>query len=168
MGRYDERLMADLKVAMRTGDTTRRDVIRYLRAALKNAQIARVQVLDLPEGAEAERSADRDRPLSDEEELAVLQRQVKQHQDAIEQFARGGRDDLVGRESAQLAILREYLPAGLSQEEIDGLTRAVIAETGARGPQDMKLVMPALIARAGGRAESRALSESARRLLAAG
>ncbi|MGN6698174.1 MAG: GatB/YqeY domain-containing protein, partial [Thermomicrobiales bacterium] len=168
MGRYDERLMADLKVAMRAGDTTRRDVIRYLRAALKNAQIARVQVLDLPEGAEAERSADRDRPLSDEEELAVLQRQVKQRQDAIEQFARGGRNDLVERESEQLAILREYLPAGLSQEEIDDLTRAVIAETGARGPQDMKLVMPALIARAGGRAESRALSESARRLLAAG
>lgn len=172
MGALDERLTTDLKEAMRGGDTARRDVIRFLRAALKNAQIARVQV---PEGAgvaddtaPVARSADRDRPLDDAEELIVLQRQIKQRQDAIEQFAQAGRDDLVARESAQLAILQDYLPAGLDAAELDALVRSVIAETGASGPRDMKLVMPALIARAAGRADSRALSDAAKRLLAGG
>lgn len=172
MGTLDRRLTNDLKEAMRAGDTARRDVIRFLRAAFQNAQIARVQVPDdlaedAADGAEVARSADRDRPLTDEEELAVLRRQIKQRQDSIEQFARAGRPDLVGREEAQLAIIRAYLPAGLSAEEIDALVRAVVAETGATGPSDMKLVMPALIARADGRADSRALSDAAKRALAA-
>lgn len=169
MGALDERLMADLKEAMRAGDTTRRDVIRYLRSAFKNAQIARIEFVEGQEGGEeaVQRAAERDQPLSDAEELAVLQRQIKQRQDSIEQFGRAGRADLVEREGAQLAVLREYLPVGLSPDEIDALVRAVIAETGASGAKDMKLVMPALIARAQGRADSRALSEAARRLLAA-
>lgn len=168
MGALDERLMVDLKDAMRSGDTVRRDVIRYLRAAFKNAQIARIEFSEdeATEATEVQRSANRDQPLSDAEELAVLQRQIKQRQDSIEQFERAGRADLVDRESGQLAILREYLPPGLSQEEIDALVLAVIAETGANGAKDMKLVMPALIARASGQADSRALSEAARRLLA--
>lgn len=172
MGALDDRVMTDLKGAMRSGDTVRRDVIRFLRASFKNAQIARVQVpegMDETDGGEGvQRSADRDRPLSDEEELAVLQRQIKQRQDAIEQFAKANRQDLVERESGQLAILREYLPAGLSAEEVDALVRAVIADTGAAGPRDMKLVMPVVIERAAGRADSRTLSETAKRLLAAG
>lgn len=169
MGALDERLMTDLKEAMRAGDTTRRDVIRYLRSAFKNAQIARVEFVEGQEGdaEEIRRAAERDQPLGDAEELAVLQRQIKQRQDSIEQFGRAGRADLVERESAQLAVLREYLPEGMSQEAIDALVRAVIAETGASGAKDMKLVMPALIARAAGRADSRALSDAARRLLAA-
>lgn len=171
MGTLDQQLMADLKEAMRSGDTVRRDVIRFLRAAFKNAQIARVQVptdLDSMEagGVVVARSADRDRPLSDDEELAVLKRQIKQRQDSIEQFEHAGRVDLVARESAQLAILREYLPAGLGADEIDALVRAVIAETGATGPRDMKLVMPAVIARAGGRADGRAISDAVKRALA--
>jgi uncharacterized protein YqeY len=153
MGTLDQQLANDLKESMRAGDTARRDVIRFLRAALKNAQIARVQVPDaLAEdgatGAEIVRSADRDRPLTDDEELVVLKRQIKQRQDSIEQFERAGRTDLVGREQAQLTILQAYLPAGLSADEIDALVRAVVSETGATGPSDMKLVMPALIARA--------------------
>jgi len=180
MAALEEQLANDLKEAMRAGDTVRRDVIRYLRAALKNALIARVQVSEYPatededglpiEGAadSVTRAPERDEPLSEEEELAVLQAQIKQRQDAIEQFQRAGRTDLVERENAQLAILRPYLPAGLSEREIDALVREVIAETGATGPRDMKLVMPALIARAGGRADNRTLSEAARRALGAG
>lgn len=172
MGALDERVMADLKEAMRSGDTVRRDVIRFLRASFKNAQIARVQIPDdleeaAGDGTTIQRSADRDRPLSDAEELTVLQRQIKQRQDAIEQFAQAGRQDLVERERGQLAILRDYLPAGLSAEEVDGLVRAAITDTGATGPRDMKLVMPLVIERAAGRADSRALSEAAKRLLAA-
>jgi len=170
MGALDTQMMADLKDAMRAGDTTRRDVIRFLRAAFKNAQIARVQFSeDAATGTSDEavaRAAARDEPLSDEEELAVLKRQIKQRQDAIEQFERAGRADLVEREGAQLAILQHYLPAGLSPEEIEALVRDVIAETGASGPRDMKLVMPAVLVRAAGRADNRALSDAARRLLA--
>ena len=168
MGALDAQLMADLKEAMRTGDTTRRDVIRFLRAAFKNAQIARVQFSEEAgaDGAATARATERDQPLSDDEELAVLKRQIKQRQDAIEQFERAGRADLVERERGQLAILQHYLPAGLSQEQIDALVRAVVAETGATGPRDMKLVMPALLARAAGQADNRALSEAARRILA--
>ena len=168
MGALDDRVVADMKEAMRSGDTVRRDVIRFLRASFKNAQIARVQVPeDVSSAAEGsvQRSADRDRPLSDAEELVVLQRQIKQRQDAIEQFAQANRPDLVERESGQLAILREYLPAGLSADEVDALVRAVIAETGASGPRDMKLVIPVVIQRAAGRADSRSLSEATKRLL---
>ncbi len=170
MGALEDRVMTDLKDAMRSGDTVRRDVIRFLRASFKNAQIARAQVPDdaTESGESMQRSADRDRPLSDEEELAVLQRQIKQRQDSIEQFTQANRQDLVERESGQLAILRGYLPAGLSAEEVDALVRAVIADTGAAGPRDMKLVMPVVIERAAGRADSRTLSETAKRLLAAG
>jgi uncharacterized protein YqeY len=150
MAALDERLTADLKEAMRAGDTVKRDVIRYLRAGLKNAQIERGQ------------------PLGDAEELAVLQQQIKQRQDAIEQFQAGGRTDLVERESGQLAVLRGYLPAELAPDELDGLVRAVVAETGATGPRDLGRVMPVLIERAAGRADNRVLSEAARRLLAAG
>lgn len=171
MGTLDQQLTNDLKESMRAGDTERRDVIRFLRAALKNAQIARVQVPDdLDEnGADVAvtRSADRDRPLADDEELVVLKRQIKQRQDSIEQFERAGRSDLVGREQSQLAILQAYLPAGLSADEIEALVGAVVAETGATGPSDMKVVMPALLARAAGRADSRALSDAAKRALAA-
>ena len=171
MGTLDQQLTDDLKASMRAGDTGRRDVIRFLRAAFQNAQIARVQIPDdLGEnGAEGAvtRSADRDRPLSDDEELTVLKRQIKQRQDSIEQFERAGRADLVDRERSQLAILQGYLPAGLSMDEIEALVGAIVAETGATGPSDMKLVMPALIARAAGRADSRALSDAAKRALAA-
>ena len=108
-----------------------------------------------------------DNKTLDDEELGVLKRQIKQRQDAIEQFARANRADLVAREEAQLTILQRYLPAGLGQDEIDALVQAVIAETGATGPRDMKVVMPAVIARAADRADGRALSEAVRRLLAA-
>ena len=150
MAALDERLTADLKEAMRAGDTVTRDVIRYLRAGLKNAQIEQGQ------------------PLGERDELAVLQQQIKQRQDAIEQFQAGGRSDLVERESGQLAVLRRYLPAELTPDELDDLVGAVIAETGAVGPRDLGRVMPLLVERAAGRADNRTLSEAARRRLAAG
>lgn len=150
MAALDERLADDLKTALRAGDTVRRDVIRYLRAGLKNAQI------------------ERGRPLTDAEEDAVLRQQIKQRQESIEQFQAGRRDDLVARETAQLDVLRDYLPAGLAPDQLEVLAREVITETGASGPRDLGRVMPILIARAAGRADNRALSDVARRLLAAG
>ncbi|HEX5504474.1 MAG TPA: GatB/YqeY domain-containing protein [Thermomicrobiales bacterium] len=150
MAVLDERLVTDLKAAMRAGDTVRRDVIRYLRAGLQNARI------------------ERGHPLTDAEEGAVLKQQIKQRHEAIEQFQAGHRADLVARESAQLEVLNDYLPAGLDPAQLEALAREVIAETGASGPRDLGRVMPTLIARAAGRADNRALSDAARRLLAAG
>lgn len=150
MAALEERLVVDLKEAMRSGDTVRRDVIRFLRAGLTNARIERGQ------------------PLDDAEELAVLRQQIKQRHDAIEQFQQGQRADLVARETAQLDVLESYLPQSLSSEDLTRLVREVASEIGATGPRDLGKLMPVLIARLAGRADNRTLSEAARRVLTAG
>jgi uncharacterized protein YqeY len=142
-----EQLSEDLKAAMRSGDTTARDTIRFTIAAVKNAEIEK--------GGQ----------LSPEEELALLQRQAKRRQEAIEQFQAGGRADLVEREQSQLAVLERYLPAALSDDELAAMVRAAIAETGASGPRDMGKVMPILIQRAAGRADGKRLSTAVRAAL---
>jgi uncharacterized protein len=142
------RLETDLRAAMRAGDTVGRDVIRYLLAAVKNAEI------------------DKGGPLAPVDEAAVLRRQAKQRQESIEQFRAGKRDDLAEREEAQLAILSRYLPAELSDDELRSLAEAVVREVGASGPKDMGKVMPAVIARAEGRADGRRVSAVVRAVLA--
>lgn len=142
-----DRMTADLKDAMRAGDTVARDVIRYVLAALKNAQI------------------DEGRDLTEEEETAVLRRQQKQRQESIEQFKAGNREDLVAKESAQLVVLERYLPAAMSDEELQTMATEVVAELGASGPWDMSKVMPALMERAGERADGRRISAAAREAL---
>lgn len=143
-----DRLQDDLKTAMRAGDTTGRDVIRYLLAAVKNAEI------------------DRGGPLSPADELAVLQRQAKQRHEAIEQFGAGNRQDLVSRETAQLEVLQRYLPAPMADEELAVLAAEVAADVGATGPRDMAKLMPALLARVDGRADGRRVSTAAKGALA--
>ena len=142
-----ERLDSDLKEAMRAGDQTARDTIRFVLAAVKNAEI------------------DRGGPLSDAESAAVLQRQVKQRQDSIDQFRSAGRADLVAREEAQLSVVRRYLPAELSDAEVEDLVRAVVGDVGATSAKDLGRVMPVLIERAAGRADGRRLSAAARAAL---
>lgn len=156
-----ERLNEDLKAAMRAGDTLRRDTIRYLLAAVRNAEVEkRTRALEAgrPIG-EAEAR------LSDEEVLAVIGRLVKQHQDSIEAYRAGGRPDLVAREEAELQVLRQYLPPQLSRDEIAARAREVIAATGAQGPRDMGKVMPRLQADLRDRADMRLVSEVVRELL---
>ena len=143
------RLEDDLKVAMRGGDTTTRDAVRYLLAAIKNAEI------------------EHRGPLPPAEEQAVLRRVAKQLSDAVEQYRGGGREDLAAREESQLAVLRRYLPAELSDDELGALASEVVREVGAAGPKDMGKVMPALIQRAAGRADGRRLSAAARQALSA-
>lgn len=142
-----DRLTADLKDAMRGGDTVTRDVIRYILAAIKNAQI------------------DEGRELSAEEETSVLRRQQKQRLESIEQFGAGNRDDLVAKESAQLEVLERYLPAAMGDDELQALANDVVSELGATGPRDMAKVMPALMEKAGDRADGRRMSAAARRAL---
>ena len=117
---------------MRAGDTARRDALRLLRAALKNAEIDR-------------RGGDAASPMQESDVRAVIQRQIKQRRDSIEQFRKGGREDLAIKEEAELAVFQAYLPQGASEAEMRAAVEAVIAETGAQGPKDMGKVMPAAL-----------------------
>ncbi len=139
-----EQLVADLRAAMVAGDTTRRDVIRYLRAAITNARI------------------DKHRELTDDEIQDVIRGQVKQRRDSIDMFRKGGRDDLVEAETAQISVLQEYLPQQLDEDEVREIVQRVAEEIGVQGPRDMGRLMPALMTATGGRVEGRTLSALAR------
>src|SRR4051812_1046330 len=146
-----EQLSDDLKAAMRSGDNVRRDTLRILLTAISNTEIARVNVKRENAGREG---------LSDPEVLDVIQKQAKQRRESIEEYRKGGREDLASREEAELAILSAYLPQQLSTDEIAAEVRAIIAETGASGPGDKPKVMPLAIARMKGKADGRAINEA--------
>lgn len=142
------RLEADLKTAMRGGDSDRRDAIRFILSAIKNAEIeARV-------GA----------PL---DETATLRKLSKQLSDAATQYREAGRDQLAEKEESQLAVLKEYLPAELPDEELAALAAEAVRESGASSPKEMGKVMPILIAKVDGRADGRRVSAAARAALEA-
>ena len=142
-----ERLMADLKTAMREQDVVRRDTIRMARAAILNAEKALL------------------REATEEEVIDILGRQVKQRKESIEMFQQGNREDLVAEEQAQLVILEEYLPQQLGQQEVEATLRSIIAELGATGPQQLGLVMREAMNRLRGQADGRLVNQIARELL---
>jgi uncharacterized protein YqeY len=144
-----EQLQADLKDAMRQRDDRRRDTLRYTLASLHNAEIA--------EGGE----------LDDGSALNVVAKDVKRRHESIEAFRKGGRDDLVAKEEAEIAILSVYLPERASRDEIADAARAVIAEVGAAGAKDLGKVMPVLLQRFRGRADGRDVNDVVRELLSA-
>src|SRR3954451_448412 len=137
-------LESDLKSAMREGDVTARETIRFTLAAIKNAEI------------------DKRSPLSDAEALDVLKVQAKRRADSIDQFAAAGRSDLVERESSQLAVLKRYMPQELDDDALAALVQSVITETGATGMRDMGKVMPVAIKQAGDLVSGKRLSEAVR------
>ena len=142
-----ERLMSDLRTAMREGDVPRKEAIRLLRAAILNEEI------------------ERRRPLTDAEALAVVERLVKRHRDSIEQFEKGGRADLVAYERAQLVAVESYLPDQLPREEIEVRVRVAIEETGATGRADTGKVMQRLAGELRGRADLGEVSRMVRERL---
>lgn len=144
-----QRLENDMKDALRAREAgrTRLSVIRMVRAAIKNAEI------------------ERGHELSDDEVLEVLAKEKKQRQEALEEYRRAGRQDLVRQLEEELAIIADYLPAPLSEEELTELARRVIAEVGATGPQDMGKVMGRLMPQIRGRAEGAEASRIVRQLL---
>lgn len=146
-----ERVDADLKDAMRAGDVARRDALRLLRGAIKNAEIER-------RGSDAG-------PLGESDIRTVLQRQIKQRRDSIEQFRSGNREDLAAKEEAEIAVFQAYLPPMMDEAALRAAATAVIAETGARTAKDMGKVMPALLARVGDSADRSALATIVRQLL---
>jgi uncharacterized protein YqeY len=149
MTRLQDRLITDLKIAMREHDVPRREALRMLRAAILNEEIEKQRQLDEAEG------------------LRVVERIIKRHQDSIDQFRKGGRDDLVEYEQRQLATIQSYLPARLPPEEIEQQVREAIAAVGAQGPADSGKVMQRLAAALRGQADLREVSRRVQELLRA-
>jgi uncharacterized protein YqeY len=136
-----ERTQTDIAVAMRGGDTLRRDVLRMVSSAAYNAE---------------KRTG---RPLTEDEFLTVLSREVKTRRESVEAFRGGGREDLATKEEAEIAILTEYLPQPLTEAEIDALVRQAIEATGATSARDMGKVMGWLAPQTRGRADGKRVSE---------
>src|SRR6266403_2182377 len=145
-----ERVDADLKDGMRAHDTTKVGVLRMLKSAFKYAAIEK-------SGAEAK--------LTDAEAAQVIRKQVKQRQDSIESFEKGGRAELAAREKEELSILQSYLPQGMSADEISKVVRETIAEVGASSKAQMGAVMKALQAKVAGRADGKTLSAEVQKQL---
>ena len=142
-----EKLNADMRQAMKGGDTLRRSVIRMVLAAVKNAEIAKRGTLE------------------DSDILGIIAKEVRQHQESIEAFKQGKRQDLVTKEEAELAVLNEYLPKQMTRDEIIAEARLTIEEVGAQGPGDKGKVMPKIIAKLKGRADGREINEVVTELL---
>ena len=136
-----DRIQSDIAVAMRGGDALRRDVLRMVTSAAYNVE------------------KKQGRPLTDDEYLAVLSREVKTRRESVEAFRAGGREDLAAKEEAEIAILGEYLPQALTDDEIAALVREGIAATGASSARDMGKVMGWLAPRTRGRADGKRVSE---------
>ena len=145
-----ERIESAMRDAMRARDEQRTQTLRMAMAAAHNLRI------------------ERRRDLTDEEVVDVLGKQVKQRRESIAMYRDAGRDDRAAAEEAEAAILAEFLPEQLADDEIERLARAAIAQTGASSPSDMGKVMGRLSSQTRGRADGRAVSEVVRRLLAGG
>jgi uncharacterized protein YqeY len=143
-----EQLENDLKQALRSGERTRLGSIRLMLSTVHNAEI------------------EKGHPLSDDETVAVLQKQAKRHRESITEFTKGNREDLVAKEVAELAVVESYLPRQMSREEVVELAQRIIAEVNAQGPRDMNRVMPRLMAEIRGRADGRVASQVVQELLA--
>ncbi len=144
-----ERLQAELAVAIKGGDVRRRDTLRMAWNAVYNAEKAAR------------------RPLTEDEVVAALLRELKTRRETVEAVQAAGRPDLAAEEEARIAILAEFLPQPLSDAELDDLVAAAIAETGARSRRDLGRVMAVLAPRTRGRADGRAVSERVAQALAA-
>ncbi|HWR73222.1 MAG TPA: GatB/YqeY domain-containing protein [Nitrospirota bacterium] len=142
-----EQIDTDIKGALKSGAKDKVSALRMLSAALKNKQI------------------DKKRPLTDEEVIETIRSLIKQRKDSIEQFAKGGRQDLVDKETAEVAVLDVYLPKAMAREELEAMIRDVVSQTGAQGAKDMGKVMKALVPLLAGRADNKLVSELVKKAL---
>lgn len=144
-----EQLAEDMKTAMkeREAGKLRLSVIRMVRANIKNVEI------------------NEKRDLSDDDVLAVLQKEVKMRQDSLEEFKKANRLELIAQVEQEIEILKHYLPAALSDDELKVVVSDVIVAVGAAGPKDMGKVMPQVMAKTKGRADGKRISAMVREML---
>jgi uncharacterized protein len=141
-------LEGEVKEAMLARDTDRRDALRLILSSLRSAE------------------KDLQRPLSDDEELQVLQRERKKRIEAAEAFRDAGREEQAGKEEAELAILQEFMPEPLSEDELERIVDDAIAENGATSLQDLGRVMADVMPQVAGRADGSAVGQLVREKLA--
>jgi uncharacterized protein YqeY len=137
----EERLMDEMKQAMKTGDKLRLSTIRMIRTAVKNKEI------------------EQRKRLEDDDVLRVIQGMVRKGEESIEQFKLGGRMDLVEKETKEIEILKSYLPKALSQEEIIKIIDQTIQETEASSLKDLGRVMKSVMPKLGGRAQGSLINQ---------
>ncbi len=143
-----EKINADLKESMKSGDKFRTETIRNLKSAIKYAEIEAGGALD------------------DAGVQAVLAKQAKQRRDSIAEFSKAGRTDLVDKEQAELALIEAYLPEQLTADKIKEMARAVVTQLGVSDAKGMGLVMKELMPQIQGRADGKLVSQIVRELLA--
>ena len=143
-----DQISDDLKAAMRSGETVRRDTIRLLTAALK------------------QREVDERKTLIDGDVLAVIEKMIKQRRDSISQFEQGGRQDLADKEKQELTLLQTYMPQAMGEDELAAAIAAAVSESGAAGPADMGKVMAVLKPKLAGRADMGKVSAAVKARLA--
>ena len=144
-----DQLEGGLKEAMKSGDRVAVAAIRLSLSEIKNAAI------------------DKRRPLEDNEVVNILRSGVKKRQESIEMFAKGGRQDLVEKETAELKVIERFLPAGLPAAELEALVDAAIAESGAASMKDIGKVMKAVLPKVAGRADGAEINKLVRAKLPA-
>jgi uncharacterized protein len=137
-----DKLAADLKAAMLTKDVVRTSTLRMLKSAIEYHKMEKKQ-----------------ENITDADVTVVIKKQIKQRQDSIEGFEKGGRTDLADKEKAELAILKSYLPEELSQAQLEEIVKATVTEVGATTKADMGKVMKAVQAKTAGRADNRLVSQ---------
>jgi uncharacterized protein len=149
-----DKLNDDLKTAMRAGDSTRRDALRMLLAAIKQGE---VDSLDPDK---------RSGGLSDDDVQTILTREAKRRREAIEGFEKGGSPERAAKEKSELELIESYLPAMLSRTEIEPLARQAIADSGATSPAQLGAVMAKLMPLIKGKADGKLVNQIVRELLA--
>jgi uncharacterized protein YqeY len=147
MSALKDRLNREFNEALKSGDSLKVSVIRLLRSHMKNREI------------------DQRTELSEEDVVVIIAAAVKQRRDSIEQFSKGGREDLVQKETKEMEILQRYLPQPLPREELEILIRGAIQEAGATGPNDVGKVMKVIMPKVKGRADGALLQARVREIL---
>lgn len=147
----EQRIHEEYKEAMKSRDALKSSVMSFLRAEVQNTALAKKKS-----------------SLDDAEVIAVIKKQIKQRQEAIEQFTKGQRPEMAQKEQQEMVILKSYLPPELPVEELTKIISAVIAETGAQDIKDMGKVMKEVGARVAGQADNKTVSDLVRKALGAG
>ena len=137
-----DKIMTDMKTAMKNHDKTTLDTVRMIKSALMNEKIKQGH------------------DLNADEELTVLNREKKQREESIEEFAKAKRDDLVKETKKELAVVEKYLPKQMSKDELESAVKETIDEVGAKGKSDFGKVMKALMPKIKGRADGKAASQA--------
>lgn len=137
-----EKIMADIKTAMIAKDSVKLNTLRFLNSAIKNKEID-----------------SRPEPITVDDILGVIKKLVKQRKESIDQFTTAGRMDLADQESSELKVLEAYMPSQMSKEQIEAMVTEIVASTGAKTMKDMGTVMKEAMAKSGGTADGKILSD---------